>query len=123
VSERTLGSELGAEDIREADAIVALLDLNSYYIRAFGESDLDWYYEQLSGGFVWTLADGKHINKTEILERNAQSPDVTDLSSEIWRRHDGRWEALAAQLTTVAKPNPDVRRATHTWLGEDIAGS
>ena len=118
----------------EAEAVATLHDLNAHYIRAFIESDTAWYSEHLSDDFVCTLADGRRINKSEFLQRNAQGPGVSDVSydeidvrplgdtalvhgvthftrngspastryTDIWHFRDGRWQAVAAQLTSVA---------------------
>jgi ketosteroid isomerase-like protein len=136
VSETTLGRDPVAAATAEADAVSALHDLNAQYIRAFVEADTAWYSEHLSDDFVCTLADGRRIDKTEFLRRNAQGPHVTDVTydeidvrplgdtavvhgvthytrdgsrastryTDVWHVRDGHWEAVAAQLTSVAKP-------------------
>src|SRR6266487_5132445 len=83
MSESTLGSGLEADETREADAIATLLELNSHYIRAFVESDADWYDEHLSDDFVCTLAEGRRIGKAEFLERNRKGPGVTNVSFDV----------------------------------------
>jgi ketosteroid isomerase-like protein len=120
----------------EAEAVATLHDLNAQYIRAFVESDTAWYEEHLSDDFVCTLADGRRINKSEFLQRNAEGPGVTDVTydqidvrplgdtalvhgvthytrdgspastryTDIWHFRDDRWQAVAAQLTSVAIP-------------------
>jgi len=127
MSERTLD---------EAEAVATLHDLNANYIRAFVESDTTWYAEHLSDDFVCTLADGRRIDKSEFLQRNAAGPGVTGVTydqidvrplgdtalvhgvthytrngspastryTDVWHFRDGRWQAVAAQLTSVAKP-------------------
>jgi ketosteroid isomerase-like protein len=127
MSERTLD---------EAEAVATLHDLNANYIRAFVESDTTWYAEHLSDDFVCTLADGRRIDKSEFLQRNAAGPGVTGVTydqidvrplgdtalvhgvthytrngsrastryTDIWHFRDGRWLAVGAQLTSVAKP-------------------
>ena len=117
----------------EAEAVATLHELNAHYIRAFVESDTEWYREHLSDDFVCTLANGRRIDKDEFLERNAGGPGVTDVMydeidvrplgdvalvhgvtsytregspmsrryTDVWRRRDGRWRAVAAQVTPV----------------------
>jgi ketosteroid isomerase-like protein len=79
VSERTLESDLVATT-GEAEVVGTLHELNAHYIRAFVESDTTWYSENLSDDFVCTLADGRRIDKTEFLRRNAEGPGVTDVT-------------------------------------------
>lgn len=118
----------------QAEAVAALHELNAHYIRAFVESDTDWYREHLSDDFVCTLANGRRIDKAEFLERNAGGPGVTGVSydeidvrplgdtalvhgvthynrsgspgstryTDVWHLRDGRWQAVAAQLTSVS---------------------
>jgi ketosteroid isomerase-like protein len=120
----------------EMAAVAALHRLNDEYMRAFVESDNVWYDEHLSDDFVCTLADGKHIDKTQFLLRTAAGPRVTDVRYDetdvrllgdvalvqgathclrngeprstrytvVWRFLDGRWQAAAKQLTSVAEP-------------------
>jgi ketosteroid isomerase-like protein len=136
MSEATVDPDRVAAATAEADAVALLHDLNAHYIRAFVESDTAWYAEHLSDDFVCTLADGRRIDKTEFLHRNAAGPGVTDVSydqidvrplgdtalvhgvthylrdgvpastryTDVWHVRDGRWHAVAAQLTSVARP-------------------
>jgi len=136
MSETTVDPDRVAAATAEADAVGLLHDLNAHYIRAFVESDTAWYAEHLSDDFVCTLADGRRIDKTEFLQRNAEGPGVTDVSydqvdvrplgdtalvhgvthylregapastryTDVWHIRDGRWQAVAAQLTSVARP-------------------
>jgi ketosteroid isomerase-like protein len=83
MTERTLASNADLDELREADAIAALLELNSQYVRAFVESDVEWYDEHLSDEFVCTLADGRRIDKTRFLQRNAHGPGVSDVSFDV----------------------------------------
>jgi ketosteroid isomerase-like protein len=111
-----------------------LHSLNADYIRAFVESDVGWYAENLSDDFSCSLADGRRIGKEEFLRRVAAGPGVTDVTydeidvrplgdvalvhgvthyvregtpastryTDVWQVVDGRWKAVAAQLTAVA---------------------
>lgn len=132
-SEDALDAESVAAATDEAEAVATLHDLNAQYIRAFVESDTDWYDENLSEDFVCTLADGRRIGKAEFLRRTQEGPRVTNITydqvdvrplgdlalvhgvthytrdrapastryTDVWRLHDGRWQAVAAQLTSV----------------------
>ena len=136
MSETKIDPDRVAAATAEADAVGLLHELNAHYIRAFVESDTAWYAEHLSDDFVCTLADGRRIDKTEFLQRNAEGPGVTDVSydqvdvrqlgdtalvhgvthylregapastryTDVWHFRDGRWQAVAAQLTSVALP-------------------
>jgi ketosteroid isomerase-like protein len=120
----------------EAEAVARLHRLNADYIRAFVESDVAWYDENLSDDFTCSLADGRRIGKEEFLEQVAAGPGVTDVSydeidvrplgevalvhgvthyvrdgarastryTDVWRRREGRWLAVAAQLTSATNP-------------------
>ena len=57
----------------EADAVATLHTLNAHYIRAFVESDTEWYREHLSDDFVCTLANGRRIDK--VLVRKIEPVD------------------------------------------------
>jgi ketosteroid isomerase-like protein len=125
----------GAKEMSEDEAVATLHDLNAEYIRAYVESDADWYREHLSDDFVCTLSNGQRIDKTEFLRRTEEGPDRTDMTydeidvrllgdvalvhgvthynrdgspgstryTDVWQFRDGRWQAVAAQLTLVAK--------------------
>jgi ketosteroid isomerase-like protein len=122
----------------EPEAVAELHELNAHYIRAFVESDANWYSEHLSDDFVCSLADGRRIDKTEFLERTREGPGVTDVTydqidvrplgdvalvhgvthylrdgapastryTDVWQLRDGRWLAVAAQLTRVSAQQP-----------------
>lgn len=64
----------------EAEAVARLHQLNAEYIRAFVESDVEWYREHLSDDFVCSLADGRRIGKAEFLETTKGGPGVTDVT-------------------------------------------
>ena len=83
MSESTFASESDFDELREAEAVAALLDLNREYIRAFVESDVDWYDTHLSERFACTLADGTRIDKHSFLRRNAEGPGVSDVRFEV----------------------------------------
>jgi ketosteroid isomerase-like protein len=128
-----MDADLVAAATEQAEAVATLHELNAQYIRAFVESDTDWYEENLSEDFVCTLADGRRIEKAEFLRRTEEGPGVTNVTydqidvrplddvalvhgvthyrrdgvsastryTDIWRLRDGRWQAVAAQLTSV----------------------
>lgn len=135
MSEKTLEPDAAAASPGEEEAVATLHDLNAHYIRAFVESDTEWYSEHLSDDFVCTLSNGRRIDKTEFLRRNAEGPGVTQVTydeidvrpfgelalvhsvthytrdgapastryTDVWQFREGRWQAVAAQLTSVAK--------------------
>jgi ketosteroid isomerase-like protein len=78
MSERTLEHDLAA--VGETDAVATLHELNANYIRAFVESDVEWYREHLSADFVCTLADGRRIDKAAFLQRTEEGPGVVDVT-------------------------------------------
>lgn len=112
-----------------------LHELNAQYIRAFVESDVTWYEENLGEDFACTLADGRRIAKAEFLRLIEAGPGVTNVTydqvdvrplgevalvhgvthyrrdgvpastryTDVWRLGDGRWQAVAAQLTSVTR--------------------
>jgi ketosteroid isomerase-like protein len=66
--------------IAEAEAVATLHELNAEYIRAFVESDVEWYREHLSDDFVCTLADGRRIGKAEFLLGTTGGPGAQDVT-------------------------------------------
>ena len=64
----------------EAEAVATLHRLNAEYIRAFLESDVEWYRQHLSDDFVCSLADGRRIGKAEFLDKSEADPGVTGLT-------------------------------------------
>ena len=128
MSEKTLDMELD-----EAEAVATLHDLNAQYIRAFVESDVEWYDENLTDDFVCIRADGRRVDKAEFLRLIAEGPGVVGVSvdgidvrplgdvalvhgvtsyiregvpmsrryTDVWHRRDGRWLAVAAQITPI----------------------
>ena len=83
MSESTFASQDDFDELHEAEAVAALLELNREYIRAFVESDVGWYDAHLSEQFACTLADGSRIDRKTFLRQNAQGPDVSDVSFEV----------------------------------------
>jgi ketosteroid isomerase-like protein len=131
-----MNADLVTAATEQVAAVAMLHELNAEYIRAFVESDVDWYEEHLSEDFVCTLTDGRRIAKAEFLRQIGKGPGVTNVSydqvdvqplgevalvhgvthyrrdgvpvstryTDVWRSRDGRWQAVAAQLTTVTRP-------------------
>jgi|SRR5579862_2543388 len=83
MSESTFASESDFDELREAEAVATLLELNREYIRAFVESDVAWYDTHLSDRFACTLADGTRIDKKAFLRRSAATPGVSDVTFEV----------------------------------------
>jgi ketosteroid isomerase-like protein len=71
------------DELAEAETLGTLLALNADYIRAFAESDVDWYDEHLTPSFVCTLANGRRIGKTEFLERTTGGPNAYDVTFDV----------------------------------------
>ncbi len=133
MSETAFSSNPWAAGAALADAVATLHDLNAHYIRAFVESDVAWYGEHLSDDFVCTLADGRRIDKflrrnaegpgvqdvtydqvdVRVMGDLALVHGVTHYTrdgslastryTDVWQSRGGRWQAVTAQLTRVAK--------------------
>jgi hypothetical protein len=71
------------DELGEADTLATLLALNSNYIRAFVEADVDWYRDHLADDFVCTLANGRRIGKQAFLQRAADGPGVTEVRFDV----------------------------------------
>ena len=131
---RALDLEAVEAATAEAAAVAALHTLNAGYIRAFVESDVDWYRANLGEDFVCTLADGTRLDKDAFLERTAAGHGVSHVTydeidvqplgatalvhgvthyvrdgvpastryTDVWQLREGRWQAVAAQLTRVS---------------------
>ncbi len=111
VSERAVEAS-----IAEAEAVATLHELNAEYIRAFVESDAEWYREHLSDDFVCTLADGRRIGKTEFLLTTGEGPGVTGVTyDEIDVRPFGD-VALVHGITHWTRDGvPGSTRYTDVW--------
>ena len=133
MSETIVDPKLVAAATAEAEAVATLHELNAHYIRAFVESDTDWYEQNLTDDFVCIRADGRRVDRAEFLRITAEGPGVTDVTvdeidvrpygdvalvhgvtsytrdgspmsrryTDVWLRRDGRWKAVAAQITPV----------------------
>jgi ketosteroid isomerase-like protein len=104
----------------EALVVAALHRLNDEYIRAFVESDVEWYREHLSEDFVCTLADGQRINKAEFLQRTAKGPGVTNITyDEIDVRPLGDVGLVHGVTHYTRDGSPVSRRYTDVWHSRD----
>jgi hypothetical protein len=56
-----------ADAVLESDAVALLHALNARFIRALGESDLDWLGARLGDDFACTLRDGRRARKAAFL--------------------------------------------------------
>jgi ketosteroid isomerase-like protein len=121
MSEKTIEPDLAAAAATgEGEAVAMLHDLNGHYIRAFVESDTAWYSEHLSDDFVCTLADGRRIDKTTFLERNADGPGVTNVTyDEIDVRPFGDVALVHGVTHYTRDGEPMSTRYTDTWHFRD----
>jgi hypothetical protein len=109
-----------AAQIAEADAVATLHRLNADYVRAFAEADTAWYREHLSDDFVCTLADGRRIDKTEFLRRNAETRGVADVSfDEVDVRPQGAVALVHGVAHYVRNRARTSTRYTVVWLARD----
>ena len=101
--------------IAEAEAVATLHELNAEYIRAFVESDVEWYREHLSDDFVCTLADGRRIGKAEFLLGTTGGPGAQDVTyDEIDVRPFGDASPSSTGSRTGIGTACPARRATRT---------
>jgi hypothetical protein len=52
--------------------------LNSEYVNAFMNADVEWYRENLADEFVVIESDGSLLNKEQFLRNSLNGPDVAD---------------------------------------------
>jgi hypothetical protein len=113
--ETTAVSEAVAK-AEEAEAVATLHRLNADYIRAFVESDVAWYDENLSDDFTCSLADGHRIGKEEFLKRVAAGPGVTDVTyDEVDVRPLGNVALVHGVTHYVRGGAPASTRYTDVW--------
>jgi ketosteroid isomerase-like protein len=104
----------GAPD--EVDAVRTLHELNAEYIRAFVESDADWYAEHLAEDFACTRADGRRIGKDDFLRFVAEGPGVSDVSyDEVDVRPLGEVALVHGVTHYVRDGSPASTRYTDVW--------
>jgi hypothetical protein len=115
MSEATAVSEAAAK-AEEAEAVATLHGLNADNIRAFVESDVAWYDDNLSDDFTCSLADGRRIGKEEFLRRVAAGPGVTDVTyDEIDVRPLGGVALVHGVTHYVRDGTPASTRYTDVW--------
>ena len=115
MTETTAVSEAVAK-AEEAEAVATLHRLNADYIRAFVESDVAWYGENLSDDFTCSIADGRRIGKEEFLRRVATGPGVTDVSyDEVDVRPLGDVALVHGVTHYVRDGAPASTRYTDVW--------
>jgi len=104
----------------EAEAVCELHRLNADYIRAFVESDVDWYDENLSADFTCSLSDGRRIGKAEFLVRIANGPGVTHVTyDEVDVRPLGDVALVHGVTHYVRNGVPAATRYTDVWERRD----
>jgi ketosteroid isomerase-like protein len=114
--EATPDSEAAVAKAEEAEAVALLHRLNADYIRAFVESDVAWYDENLSDDFVCSLADGRRIGKEEFLQQVAAGPGVTNVTyDEIDVRPLGDVALVHGVTHYVREGTPASTRYTDVW--------
>jgi ketosteroid isomerase-like protein len=119
VIEATPDSEAAVAKAEEAEAVAMLHRLNADYIRAFVESDVAWYDENLSDGFVCSLADGRRIGKEEFLQQVAAGPGVADVTyDEIDVRPLGDVALVHGVTHYVRDGTPASTRYTDVWQSQ-----
>jgi ketosteroid isomerase-like protein len=100
----------------EAEAVATLHRLNAEYIRAFVESDVEWYRDNLSDEFVCSLADGRRIGKAEFLELNGADPGVSDLTyDQVDVRPIGEVALVHGVTHWTRDGEPGSTRYTDVW--------
>jgi ketosteroid isomerase-like protein len=118
--ETALDPELVAAATAEAEAVAALHELNAHYIRAFIESDTDWYDRNLTDDFVCIRGDGRRIDKAEFLRITAEGPGVTDVTvDDIDVRPLGDVALVHGVTSYTHAGSPMSRRYTDVWLRRD----
>lgn len=115
-----MDADLVAAAAEQAAAVAALHELNAEYIRAFAESDVTWYEENLSEDFVCTLADGRRIAKAEFLRLIEEGPGVTNVAyDQVDVRPLGE-VALVHGVTHYRRDGlPASTRYTDVWRSRD----
>jgi ketosteroid isomerase-like protein len=102
--------------VAEAEAVAILHRLNAEYIRAFVESDAEWYREHLSDDFVCSLADGRRIGKAEFLETSEADQRVTELTyDQIDVRPLGEVALVHGVTHWTRDGEPGSTRYTDVW--------
>ena len=98
--------------------VEAIRELNAGYVRAFLNSDADWYDRHLTPDFVCILTTGATVDRATFLE-NARKPHTTvtyDLSEVTIRVHGDA--ALVSALGTWARKDGTTGRTRYVdvWV-------
>ena len=101
--------------------VEAIRELNAGYVRAFLNSDADWYDRHLTLDFVCILTTGATVDRATFLE-NATKPHTTvtyDLSEVTIRVHGDA--ALVSALGTWARKDGTTGRTRYVdvWVRKD----
>jgi len=101
--------------------VEAIRELNAGYVRAFLNSDADWYDRHLTPDFVCILTTGATVDRATFLE-NATKPHTTvtyDLSEVTIRVHGDA--ALVSALGTWARKDGTTGRTRYVdvWVRKD----
>lgn len=116
----TADFDAAEERAEEAEAVALLHRLNAGYIRAFVESDVGWYDDNLSDDFTCSLADGRRIGKEGFLQRVAAGPGVTDVTYDEIDVHPLGEVALVHGVTHFVRDGmPASTRYTDVWQSRD----
>jgi len=96
-------------------------DLNAGYVRAFMNSDADWYDRHLTADFVCILTTGATVDRATFVE-NARKPHTTvtyDLSEVTIRVHGDA--ALVSALGTWTRKDGTTGRTRYVdvWVRKD----
>jgi len=103
--------------------VEAIRELNAGYVRAFLNSDADWYDRHLTPDLVCILTTGATVDRATFLE-NARKPHTTvtyDLSEVTIRVHGDA--ALVSALGTWARKDGTTGRTRYVdvWVRKDEA--
>jgi ketosteroid isomerase-like protein len=96
-------------------------ELNAGYVRAFLNSDADWYNRHLTSDFTCILTTGVVVDRATFLE-NARKPHITvkyDLTEVTIRVHGNT--ALASALGTWQRKDGTTGRTRYVdvWVKKD----
>ena len=114
---------LGTPATKESNDEQAIRDLNAGYVRAFMNSDADWYDRHLTADFMCILTSGTVVDRATFLA-NAGKPHTTlsyDLS-ELGIRVHGDVALVTALGTWTRKDGSSGRtRYIDVWVRKDGA--
>ena len=113
----------GVAPVAVRDDVEVIRELNAGYVRAFLNSDADWYDRHLTPDFVCIVTTGATVDRATFLE-NARKPHTTvkyDLSEVTVRVHGDA--ALVSALGTWARKDGTTGRTRYidVWVRKDGA--